>query len=306
MNVCSFLPAATHMMYEMGLEKYLTGVTDYCDADLPKIVRSRLKDSHYSSEEIDKIVADASHSGKSLYYVDLDLLSKIQPDVVFTQDVCDVCSVNTSEIQRALGSLDQDTNIVPLIPKRLRDVYQNILTVATELGEEKVGLDYLAGLQRRVRTITDKLREHKAETKRVMLIEWLDPVYNCGHWMPDQIALAGGVDMLSNPAGDSIPTSWDKVQKYDPEILVISPCGFSVNRSVEDIEKLQSKPGWNELTAVKNNKVYLVDSDYFTRPSGSLVDGIEILASLFHPELFKVPSSSKEKILSVVDEKIMV
>lgn len=304
MNVCSFIPSATHMIYEMGLERYLQGVTFECPSDKPKIVLSHLDGNCYSSSEVDAIVSESKNTGKNLYYVNTELLSEMKPDLVFTQDVCDVCSVGTSVVERAIGSLEKQPKVVPLIPRRLRDVYQNIHTVATELGHEKQGLDYLASLQKRVRAVTDKLREHQADPKRVMIIEWLDPIYNCGHWIPDQIALAGGVDMLSNPAGYSVVTPWEKIRLYDPEVLVISPCGFKLERSINEINRLTSKPGWGELTAVKNNQVYLADSTYFTRPSGSLVDGIELLAALFHPTLFELPENSKEMMVPIMDKFI--
>lgn len=119
-------------------------------------------------------------------------------------------------------------------------------------------------------------------------MEWIEPIYNCGHWIPFQIAAAGGVDMLSNPGGDSIVNKWDKIKKYDPEVLVIAPCGFDIGRSMEEMHLLTSKPGWAELTAVKNNAVYLADFDLFTQPSvGTLVTGIQVLACLFHPEVFQ-------------------
>lgn len=191
MKVCSFLPAATNMIYEMGLERYLKGVTFECPSDKPKIIRTYLEGRNLSSAEIETYVTESSNIGKSLYYVDMELLSDIAPDLVFTQDVCDVCQISTSVVQKAIGSLEKQPKVVPLIPRRLRDVYQNALTIALELGEEKVGLDYIASLQKRVRAITDKLREHQVEPNRVMIMEWLDPIYNCGHWIPDQISLAG-------------------------------------------------------------------------------------------------------------------
>ena len=119
-----------------------------------------------------------------------------------------------------------------------------------------------------------------------MVMEWIDPIYNCGHWIPDQIAQAGGVDMLANPAGHSIVTPWEKVALYDPEVLVVAPCGFDIEKSTQEISQLNTREGWKELLAVKNNAVYIADASLFTCPSTYLVDGIELLASLFHPALF--------------------
>ena len=127
-------------------------------------------------------------------------------------------------------------------------------------------------------------------------MEWIEPVYNCGHWIPYQIAQAGGVDALSNPGGDSIVTPWEKIIKYNPEVLVIAPCGFEVSRTQEEMHLLENKPGWNDLDAVKNKAIHLADYDFFTQPSaGTLVDGIELLAGLFHPEIFTVPPGLQHK-----------
>jgi iron complex transport system substrate-binding protein len=132
-------------------------------------------------------------------------------------------------------------------------------------------------------------------------MEWIDPIYNCGHWIPFQIARAGAVDMLSNPGGDSIVTSWDKILRYDPEVLVIAPCGFSSARASEELHLLEQRPGWSGLQAVKAGAVYLADYDLFTQPSpGTLTDGIELLAALFHPEIFSVPPRLHHKYLPVV------
>ena len=131
---------------------------------------------------------------------------------------------------------------------------------------------------------------------RVMLMEWIDPVYNCGHWIPFQIAKAGGIDMLGNPAGESTVTSWGKIRKYNPEVLIVAPCGFNSKRSLEEMPQLSQKQAWAELEAVRQNRVYVLDYDLFTQPSaGTLVDGIELLAALFFPKLFKVPTHLENK-----------
>jgi len=134
----------------------------------------------------------------------------------------------------------------------------------------------------------------------VMVLEWMEPLYNCGHWIPYQVAQAGGVDMLSNPGGDSIVTPWEKILKYNPEVLVMAPCGFTTQSTLEELSLMTSRTGWNELRAVQNQAVYLADYDLFTQPSaGTLTDGIEMLAALFHPELFTVPDHLQHKCQSL-------
>ena len=300
MKACSFLPAATQMIYDMGLERMLKGVTFECpeQSRMEKsiVVRCVLEGKNYSSAEIDTIFSASKAQGKSLYYVEEDILQDIQPDVIFTQDVCEVCQIDTETTSRAVSKLDKDVELVPLLPQSLNDVFDTAITIASALNQEEAALHYLAGLQERIQVIVDTLRAHKAPMKRVSLLEWIDPIYNCGHWIPHQIAYAGGVDMLSNPSGDSIVIDWQKILKYDPEVLVIAPCGFDTERTIQEIQLLEQQEGWSKLTAVKDNSVYVADFDLFTQPSANtLVDGIELLAALFNPDIFSVPAHLEHK-----------
>ncbi len=301
MKACSFLPAATRVIYDMGLQHLLHGVTFECPpeaADKPPVVRCLLEGHHYSSEEIDRIFSASKAQGKSLYYVEEDLLQSIAPDVIFTQDVCDVCQIDTTCTAAAVAKLAKQPVLIPLTPNNLEQVFGTAVTVAVALGCEEAAYRHLAGLQERIDRITDTLRAHRSPLKRVLLMEWIEPVYNCGHWIPYQIAHAGGIDMLSNPGGDSIVTAWDKIVRYDPEVLVIAPCGFHVARAAEEVHLLYRKPGWERLEAVRNSAVYLADYDLFTQPSpGTLTDGVELLAALFHPEIFQVPVHLQHKYL---------
>jgi iron complex transport system substrate-binding protein len=306
MKVVSFLPAATKMIYDMGLQEYLHGVTFECPkeaADQPKVVRCILEGKNYSSIEIDRIFSASKAQGKSLYWVDDALLESIAPDIVFTQDICEVCNIDTVCTETAVMKLSRQPTVVPLSPNNLQDVYECAITIARALGREEVALHYLAKLQQKTDAILDKLRANRAPLKRVMLMEWIEPVYNCGHWIPFQIAAAGGVDMLSNPAGDSIVTPWEKILKYNPEVLVIAPCGFDVNRSREEMSLITDKIGWTELAAVRQNQVYIADFDMFTQPSvGTLVEGIEALACMFHPEIFKADDHISKKFVNLRHE----
>ena len=299
MKVCSFLPAATHMIYEMGLQEYLYGVTFECPSDKPVVVHSYLGGKHYSSNEIEELVSAKKQRGESLYYVDEDLLQEIAPDVIFTQDVCDVCQIGTSYAMRAISKLEKQPQIIPLIPRNLNDVFQNAITIAQAMEREEAAYSLLTKLQKRMNSMLDTLRQKGAPLRRVMVMEWIDPVYNCGHWIPYQIAKAGGVDMLSNPSGYSIITSWEKVRSYDPEVIVIAPCGFDITRTAEEAGTLTARPGWNKLSAVRNDRVFIADANLFTRPSTSLVDGIELLAALFHPKLFEVPEKLSSRVVSL-------
>jgi iron complex transport system substrate-binding protein len=310
-KACSFLPAATRMIYDMQLQHLLHGITFECPQEAlqekPKVVRCVLEGKHYSSVEIDKIFSASKAQGKSLYYVDEDLLQQIQPDVIFTQDVCEVCQIDTQCTANAVAKLDKQPLLIPLTPQNLDDVFNTAVVIATALGEEEAAYKYLSRLQQRTQDILDKLRLHRMPLKRVSLFEWIEPIYNCGHWIPFQIAQAGGIDMLSNPSGDSIVTMWEKIVKYDPEVLIIAPCGFEVKRSLEEMHLLTQKQGWQHLQAVQNKQVYILDYDLFTQPSAStLTDGIELLAALFHPALFNAPQYLQHKYINFFNQPAYV
>jgi len=302
MKACSFLPAVTQMIYDMDLQDNLYGVTFECPAEAlkekPRLVRCVLEGKQYSSSEIDKIFSASKAEGRSLYYVDEELLQQIEPDIIFTQDICEICQIDTQCTAAAVAKLKKQPLLVSISPQSLDDVYDSALTIATALGKEESAYNYWGSLKKRGDIILDRLRSYRMPLKRVSLLEWIDPVYNCGHWIPFQIAQAGGIDMLGNPAGDSIVTPWEKIIRYDPEIIVIAPCGFETKRARQEMPLLMQKTGWNTIKAVRTKQVYLADYDLFTQPSAStLTDGIELLAALFHPELFNVPPKLQNKYL---------
>ena len=304
MKICSFLPAATRMIYDMGLQEYLYGVTFECPTEAlqekPKVVRCVLEGKDYSSAEIDTIFSASKAQGKSLYYIDEALLQQIESDIIFTQDVCDVCQVDSNCTSAAITRLKKQPLVVSLTPKSLDDVYQTAITIASAIGKEEAAYSYLAELAKRTDAILEVLYKNRMPLKRVSLLEWIDPIYNCGHWIPYQVAQAGGIDMLSNPAGYSMVIPWEKIVRYDPEVLILAPCGFTTERSMKELHILTEKEGWQQLKAVQNKQVYVLDFDLFTQPSsGTLVSGIELLAALLHPTLFRVPSQLECKYRSV-------
>ncbi|MFS4468079.1 ABC transporter substrate-binding protein [Maribacter sp. 2210JD10-5] len=295
LKVCSFMPAVTQMLYDMGLDDYLYGVTFECPQkalqEKKPVVRCVFEGKNYTSEEIDVFFSASKNEGEQLYYVDEKILAEIAPDIIFTQDMCDVCQIDTECTAAAVANLEKRPELISISPSSLTDVFENAVTIAKALGKEEVAHVYLAKLNNRIEAVTDGLRAAKALPKSVMLMEWIQPIYNCGHWIPHQIGLAGGIDMLSHPAGDSVVISWDKIVKYNPEVLVIAPCGFTIERTMEEIHLLTERDGWNTLRAVQNNAVFIVDFQLFTQSSAStLTDGIELLAGLFHPDNVKIPN----------------
>ena len=300
MIASSFMPAVTQMIYDMGLQEYLQGITFEC----PKIalvekqvaVRYKLEGQALTSEEINTIFSKTKAEGGTLYYVDELVLESIAPDVIFTQDVCDVCQIDTACVATSAYKLQKVPKLISITPNSLEDVFENALTIADALGKKEIGLAYVKKLKERIYAIIDQQRAKRIQPKSVLMLEWIDPLFNCGHWIPHQIGFAGGIDLLSHPSGNSIVISWDKIVKYNPEILIIAPCGYQISRTLEDMKFLEERPEWQGLKAVQNGNVYLADFDMFTQSSAAtLVNGIECLAKMIHPQYFKISADLSQK-----------
>ena len=300
MKVSSFLPAITQMIYDMGLQDVLDGITFECPTkaleEKTRVVRCVMEGKNYTSDEINTLFSNSKKTGESLYFVDEEALAKIAPDVIFTQDVCEVCQIDTKCTAAAVANLAKEPMLIPINPGSLQDVLDSVITIASAMGKKEVGIAHVKELESRIAKVIDVQRENRLLQKSVMLLEWIDPLFNCGHWIPHQIGCAGGVDLLSHPSGDSIVVDWDKIVKYDPEVLVIAPCGYTTETTVKDMPFLTERPEWNSLRAVKNKAVYLADFDMFTQPSAStLINGIEVLAQIIHPDYYEVSEALKSK-----------
>ena len=290
MKIVSFLPSATEMVCALGLGDRLAGITHECDfppevKQKPVVVRSAIETKGLTPSQIDEAVSRAIRSGQSLYTVDENLLKRISPDLILTQDLCQVCAPSGNEVGRVLRLLPVPPRILWMTPKALSGIFENI----RQLGEatEKVGsaLKLVDRLRDRVDSISERTAD--LDRPRVFCMEWLQPPYNAGHWMAEVVELAGGSDKLARRGQDSVRLPWETIQEYAPEILVLSPCGFSVPEVIRQAVLLPSYPGWDQLPAVKNGRVYAVDANsYFARPGPRIVDGVELLAHLIHPDRF--------------------
>ncbi|SFV33278.1 ABC transporter substrate-binding protein [Thermoflavifilum thermophilum] len=307
MKVCSFIPAVTQMIYDMGLQDRLYGVTFECPAqaraEKAVLVHCLWEGRELNGEEIDRLYRAAKASGQSIYWVEEELLQAIAPDVIFTQDVCEVCQIDTRCTAAAVARLPKPPRLVSISPADLDEVFQSAITIAREMGREEAAYRYLSRLKQHQDEILETLYRHRMPLRKVALLEWLQPMYNCGHWIPFQIACAGGIDLLSHPRGDSIVLPFEKLVKYDPEVIVLAPCGYTVEQTQAELNRLWQQPdsflhheAWQRLQAVQNQQIYLADFDLFTQPSAStIVDGIRLLAALFHPELFDMPAHLQHK-----------
>jgi len=289
MNICSLLPGATEIVAALGLADDLVGISHECD--YPVTVRNKrvlikptVDPTRISSPEIDHQVRTAVAAGESLYMLDESGFTQARPDLVITQDLCDVCAVTPEQVHRAIRALPRPPEVLTLNPNCLADVIEDIERIAGATGCVTQGHVFATALRNRLDAIREKISAAR-HRPRVVCLEWLDPVYIGGHWVPEMVALAGGDDVLGEAGAASRVVNWDAVIAARPDILLIMPCGFAIARTKSELHRLTSRPGWTTLPAVIQNRVFAVDAAaYFSRPGPRLVGGVEILASLFHPD----------------------
>lgn len=279
MTIVSLLPSATEIIAALGLEDRLVGVTHECDFPpsvraLPKVTRT-LVPTDATSGQIDELVRERMKTDRALYTLDLPTLEALAPDVIVTQTLCGVCAVAEEEVRAAACELPAAPTIINLEPKNLEQVLESIADVARTLD---VPFDrVLAGLRGRIDNVV--ARGSRLDRRpRVALLEWIDPPFACGHWNPELVRLAGGIEGLGVEGEPSRMIEWQHVIEWNPEVIVIACCGFTVERTMEEISLLDSVPGWNDLAAVQAGHVHVVDgAAYFSRPGPRLVDSLEIL-----------------------------
>jgi iron complex transport system substrate-binding protein len=290
-KIVSFLPSATEMACALGLSEQLVGITHECDYP-PEIrgkavvVRKALPIETMSQREVDAAVSERLREGRSLYEVDEKLLQELAPDLILTQDLCQVCAPSGNEVSQALNLLPKKPQILWLTPNSLDQIFANLRELGEATGHTQKAEELVANGRARLEKIAAVTRK-LPDRPRVFCMEWLDPVYCSGHWVPEMVRIAGGVDALSQEGADSVRVSWDQVLEWKPEILIITPCGFNLEHTIEQSQQLFSYPGWSSLPAVIHGRVYAVDANsYFARPGPRVVDGTELLAHLIYPELF--------------------
>ena len=278
MRIVSFLPAGTEIAYALGAGDQLVGRSHECDypADvklLPVVSKPALHLEGLSQEAVDAAVADRLRSGESLYQVDEVLLRDLAPDVVLTQDLCQVCAPSGNELSRALQELPTKPEVLWLTPQTLTEIEENIIAVGAVTGRRDVAQQLIDANRRRMNAVADSVAGVPA--RRVAFLEWTDPLFCAGHWVPQMIEMAGGVDRLGRPGADSVRMTWDEVRAANPEMIIVAPCGYGLEQAVELARKIPTVPG---------AAVYAVDANaYFARPGPRVAEGIELLGHLFHP-----------------------
>ncbi len=296
LRIVSLLPSATEIIDCLGLTNALVGRSHECDyppsvKDLPVCTEARLN-SNKTSSEIDTDVQTLMQKALSIYKIKTEVLEQLQPTHIITQDQCDVCAVNLPEVERAIAKLtNSHSQVISLQPDLLNEVWDDIERVAQTLGvDSQPTLDKLQG---RINNISEKVKD-ESEKPTVVAIEWTEPLMVGANWIPELIEIAGGKSLLSVKGQHSPYISWENLVDADPDVIVIMPCGFDLKRTEQESEVLTQHPNWNGLKAVQNSKVFIVDGNaYFNRPGPRLVDSAEILAEIFHPQLFDLAYQGK-------------
>jgi len=297
-RIVSLLPSATEIVCALGLEDSLVGVTHECDyppsvVGKPVLTSSRISHARMSSAEIDHAVRSQLDGHGSIYGLDERLLAELKPDLVITQELCEVCAVSYETVLEAARVIDAETRVVSLEPNSIRDIFANIRTVG-ELACAPGAADAL------VRDLTVQLDAlavllTEVETRpRTLILEWLEPPYAPGHWVPEQVAFAGGDATFGAAGGKSRRTTHEEITAYAPEVVVLAPCGYYKEEVLRALEGARLPRGWHELPAVRDGRVWAVDAtSYFSRPGPRVVEGAEILLRVIHPEIFGEPAEAQ-------------
>jgi len=293
MRICSLLPSGTEILYSLGLGDQVVAVTHECDyppetAAKPRITEDLIEQGRMTSIEIDHHVSSNIGRHGTIYRLKQDLLETLEPDLIVTQELCEVCAVSYKEVQHAARVLEGRTRIVSLEPTTLNEMLETILLVGELTGRKDAALEKVQELNARLQRVRERVRDR--ERPRVYAMEWLDPPFSAGHWVPEMVEIAGGHEVLGKAGLKSERITPERILEAQPEIIVLMPCGFSLERTVEEYRRTRFLPGWS-------GQLYAVDgSSYFNRSGPRLIDGVEILSEIFHPSLLDGPERGENRL----------
>lgn len=292
MRIVSLLPSATEIVFALGLGEELVGRTHECDypaeaLDVPVMTADATRSAGASSRRINQLVENAVGRGESIYRLDLDALAAAEPDLIFTQKLCEVCAVAYDEVEEGLAEIGSDAVLVNLEPSSIEGIFNTISTVGAMAAAEDEAVGLLEMLREHLADIENRVLERRLDgvrPPRVVCLEWLDPPFAAGHWVPEQVRRAGGWELLGQSGERSVETTWERVRDVDPDELLLMPCGFDAVRTAAEWS-IARKPAWlSELRAVREGAVFALDgSAYFSRPGPRVIDGIALLAEIFDP-----------------------
>jgi iron complex transport system substrate-binding protein len=321
-RIVSFLPSSTEILYEIGAGDQITGVTHECNypvmaSNKPRVVKSSFDATKMTSKEIDDKIASLMKSGEDIYIIDDQKLKESKPDLIIAQGVCEVCAPFTKEIERSKSILGYKPDLLVLDPHDLEDILVSIIQIADRIGRLEEGHRLVDSLQNRI-DVVKRIVEAKTSTANtnthasndsdeeinkakpmIVCLEWIEPFFIAGHWVPQMVEIAGGVNGLNAPRQRSRRISIEEVIEFNPHKIVLMPCGFDIDRTLRELKVLQNNDNWKSLAAVKSNEVYAVNANaYFSKPGPRTITGLEILAKILHPDEvdIKVPTNSFRKV----------
>lgn len=298
LRIASLLPSATEIVYALGLEENLVGVTHECDypetiTNLPVLTASRISHETMTSAEIDHAVRSQLDGHGSIYDLNEKLLAELKPDLILTQELCEVCAVSYKTVQKAAKMYVADAQVLSLEPNTIEDIFDNIKTVGDLCGVSERAERVVANLQKRLDEVRAKT-ERLENRPKVFMLEWLEPPFAPGHWTPQQVEIAGGACLLGEAGKKSVATTYEKIVETQPDVLVLVPCGYYTKDILRQLPNTVFPESFRSIPAVKNGEVWALDAtSYFSRPAPRIVDGAEILAKIVHPEIFGAPSEQQ-------------
>lgn len=297
-RIVSFLPSATEIIYLLESQDLLFGVTHQCVCPTeakskPRIISSSFDSESMTSFQIEEKIQELSRMQNDLFIINFDLLKKIQPDLIISQALCDVCSPHNKELDKTMKFLDNKPQTLVLDPHNVEEIIESIMIIARAVGKEEDGLRIKDSLYKRIEKISNATKFKKP---KVICLEWIDPIYICGHWVPQMVGIAGAINGISKVGERSSKIDFSQITQFDPDIIILLPCGLDLSKVFQEYSYLQTNKQWQSLRAVQNGMVFAVDAlSYFSRPGPSIITGIEILAKIINPESFPqliVPSNS--------------
>jgi iron complex transport system substrate-binding protein len=291
LRIVSLLPSATEIVCALGLTESLVGITHECDyppevAGKPRLTASRISHETMSSAEIDHAVRSQLDGHGSIYDLDEQRLHALEPDLILTQELCEVCAVSYKTVERAARMFESGVRVVSLEPNTISDIFMNIRAVGALTGREAQAEELVRQLTARLDAVSAAL-EGVERRPRTLMLEWLEPAFAPGHWVPEQVAIAGGDHAFGRAGQPSITTTAEEIRRYAPEVVVLIPCGYYKEDILRQLPQSRLPEGWNDLPAVQKGEVWAVDAtSYFSRPGPRVVRGVEILGRILHPEVF--------------------
>ena len=289
-RIVSFLPSATELIYALGAQEKLLGVTHECTypkeaKNKPKIINTVVDSENLNSKQIDEIVCKLMNDGKDIFVLDKENIKNANPNLIVSQNTCEVCAAHTNQVQQAVEMLETKPEIYSMDPHNITEILEGITEFAKIIDTEEKGKKIKKELEQRVERIKSRKKE---VAPRVVAIEWVNPFFTAGHWVPEMIEISGGINMISKTGEHSQRMKMQEIVNAKPEIIILMPCGFDVMRTKKEYEKfLKNDQEWNKLQAVKKGNVFAVDANsFFSKPSIRTIEGIEILAKIIHPEIF--------------------